>query len=86
MDPQTPIGNNSALSLIVVGPKVNRVRHLVEAGILVSHTEGMEAAIFGDQTKQLTPFARSSSVQTTNGSSTVRPITTDNEIIYVLSR
>jgi len=86
MDAQSPLGNNSALSLIIVGPKVNRIRHLVEAGIMVSHTEGMEAALFGDETKQLTPFARASSVQTTNGTSTVRPIGTDNEILYIQAR
>jgi hypothetical protein len=75
--------DDDAITVTINASQVNEIRHLVPLSSLVILTSGAEWALTEGQDGVLTPATVGVSVQSYNGCSWTRPVTIDNNVIYV---
>jgi hypothetical protein len=78
-----PTRDDDAITVTINASQVNEIRHIVPLSSLVILTSGAEWALTEGQDGVLTPATIGVSVQSYNGCSWTRPVTIDNNVIYV---
>jgi hypothetical protein len=83
---KSPITDSDSILFTLDGNFSNEIRHLVGLNKLVALTSGGEYVISGDEAGILKPTAINSRQHTYNGSSIVRPVIRDGNVLYIQSR
>lgn len=82
----TPLRDDDAISATLVSRKVNIIRHLVDAGILVAMTSGGEWSINGDAANIIRPTEINAKNYAEHGSASPAPIRIDQRLLFVHAR
>lgn len=81
-----PTQDDDAFSFTMAGRQVNRVRHLLDLGKLITFTTAGEWAIDGDQAGIIKPGEVNPKQYSYNGSTTLPPIVIGGNALYVQAR
>ena len=81
-----PISDDDSLDFRIAGLQLNKIRHFVDIGKLVALTTAGEWAIDGASGGALTPTTISVTQQSYHGCTELRPIVSDNMLLFVQAR
>ena len=82
----SPLQDDDAVVFSLVGQRVVEILHMAEIGRLVLLTSGSEHSVNGDESGAVTPTTPNVRQQSSNGSSSIKPLLVNDDIIYGQAR